>query len=167
MQAGSRAIKLAQAIVGDVQTPSQINVLEIARSFVDSVSWFDFSEVDGVLVRLNGKSHIGVRKNAPFVRKRFTIAHELGHFLMHEGTFIDQTDISLNKTETEANCFASGLLMPETIIRKTYDQLANFVPKTEICMEMAWIFRVSRKAMEVRFLELGFITENNISITDR
>lgn len=160
MQAGSRAIRLAQSIAGGYSLPSEINVLAIARSFVDSVSWFDFSEVDGVLVRFNGKSHIGIRKNAPFVRKRFTIAHELGHFLMHDGSFIDGSELNCLKVETEANVFAGELLMPEGMIRKNVSLLSAFVSSKSICTEMAWIFRVSSQAMTVRLNDLGINTEN-------
>ena len=56
-------------------------------------------------------------------RKRFTIAHELGHFLLHRnegpqgGFSCGQQDLAIwdhdrNPQEAEANCFAAGILMP-------------------------------------------------------
>lgn len=43
------------------------------------------TDVSGVLVREDDRVIIGVNRQHPVVRQRFTIAHELGHLLMHPG----------------------------------------------------------------------------------
>jgi Zn-dependent peptidase ImmA (M78 family) len=162
MQKQQRAIKLANDITKDFTKPADIKVVEIAKSFVSSVQWVDFNEIDGVLVRINGQPHIGVNKNLTFTRKRFTVAHELGHFLMHEGSRIDDYNLSHKHIEIEANIFASELLMPEKLVTKTFKQLQTFVPKSLICKEMAWIYKVSCAAMTYKISELKLDTENII-----
>src|SRR5690606_9960743 len=50
-------------------------------------------------------------------RKRFTIAHELGHLLMHNENYFPIS--SYREKEKEANDFASEFLMPENEIKKS------------------------------------------------
>lgn len=64
-----------------------------------------------------------------YTRKAFTIAHELGHFILHKDKdreFFYRMDIArISEEEREdeqmANWFASALLMPENLIRKYWD----------------------------------------------
>jgi Zn-dependent peptidase ImmA (M78 family) len=69
---------------------------------------------------------IRVNKNIEYIgKKRFTIAHEIGHLILHRGVqpvFLDN-DATLEyfkkgHQETEANEFASELLMPEEQFRE-------------------------------------------------
>jgi Zn-dependent peptidase ImmA (M78 family) len=80
----------------------------------------------------NGKVVIGVNRAHAPTRQRFTIAHELGHFHLHEGEAlrVDRThafrvnlrdDIASKGTDTEekeANLFAAELLVPNSFLRK-------------------------------------------------
>lgn len=86
---------------------------------------------DGKIVRGKSKTLIKVNSQIPYEsKKRFTIAHEVGHFLMHEKIEVHNensntlnwfvsTETQLKKgiQEWEANDFASELLMPEQIFR--------------------------------------------------
>lgn len=76
----------------------------------------DCAEFDGVsLITDKGNHLIILNRNRSNDRKRLTIAHELGHIIMHEdiSTFINpQRD-----KEKEANAFASELLMPAYAIK--------------------------------------------------
>lgn len=65
-------------------------------------------------------------------RRRFTIAHELGHWQLHrhggEGVYcrassvdIEESDEPLSEPEEEANAFAAGVLMPAALIREQYE----------------------------------------------
>jgi Zn-dependent peptidase ImmA (M78 family) len=62
-----------------------------------------------------------VNDDRPVTRKRFSLAHEIGHFALNHGplsflsNFIDARDI---KQEREANKFASELLMPKRILAR-------------------------------------------------
>ncbi|MCH5207583.1 MAG: ImmA/IrrE family metallo-endopeptidase [Oscillospiraceae bacterium] len=86
----------------------------------------------------------------PLGRKRFTIAHELGHiFLGHPlvaGFHARTTDENLPQTETAANVFASRFLAPACVLwglnAHTADEIARFC---EISAEAAGI-RAKRMA---------------------
>lgn len=73
--------------------------------------------VDAVWVRSVGSDaeFIAYNPNAPGDRIRFTLAHELGHKIMHEHVY--------DGVEEEANRFAAELLMPTKLIRAQLRQL--------------------------------------------
>lgn len=72
---------------------------------------FDDLSVDGVTMRPPGLPPcIFLNKNLPGCRQRFTLAHELGHIIMHRIPTGDDM-------ETEANKFAACLLMPTDDIK--------------------------------------------------
>lgn len=97
-------------------------------------------------------------------RKRFTAAHELGHFLLHkdllaEGRHLDRlfdvepsdnpSEPLRKKHEVQANQFAADLLMPRSATIRLYQEYEGDVNK------IAEKFAVSRAAVEVRLKSLG------------
>lgn len=76
---------------------------------------------DGVSIRTDeGNPVIIINKNFSNDRKRFTLAHELGHMLMHVlGDFPIPDYRDQKEREKEANRFASEFLMPEEAIRSS------------------------------------------------
>ena len=110
---------------------------------------FDRLSVDGVTVRAPSMPPcIFLNRNAPADRQRFSLAHELGHIVMHQ--------VPSPTMEEEANSFASALLMPARDIRPylsgrlTIQKLAALKP----------VWRVSMQALLVRARSLGAITSN-------
>src|SRR5687768_10712824 len=92
-------------------------------------------DTSGVLVIKNNLAVIGVNKFHHNRRQRFTIAHELGHFILHgknSNIFIDKKyftfyrdqDSAGGKDEQEitANAFAAELLMPQHILENYVDE---------------------------------------------
>jgi len=84
------------------------------------------------------------------VRKLFTVAHELGHiFLNHEnyGVLfrIPKENTKYSKVESEANSFASSLLMPNFMI---YDYLEKYDLTQSDYKKMAEMFGVPVVAMK-------------------
>lgn len=79
--------------------------------------------------------------------KRFTVAHELGHVLLHHNHLPLQRlrGSAARQLETEANRFAAGLLMPGGLVRR-YASLP-----TE---QVASAFKVSPRAAEIRLASL-------------
>src|SRR5215207_2721590 len=70
-----------------IQSPP-VQVEELARTLgADIQKRPAEDELSGFLFRdLKGKrAVIGVNSKHPYNRQRFTVAHELGHFLLHEG----------------------------------------------------------------------------------
>lgn len=89
-------------------------------------------------------------------RQRFTIAHELGHHILHGGIkneFSDEEFFRSNESdwmEVEANRFAADILMPENEFR-------NYIINTsKKVAEIASHFQVSPKAVTVRAEQLGY-----------
>ena len=111
-------------------------------------------------------------KNKFKERKRFTLAHELGHFMLHiapSGSvnnfqpILDES-LSFNRDdnwdykEMEANSFAAQLLMPVDLIKievaKIHHNNGN-ITQEEAIEELAETFNVSSQAMEYRLKSIG------------
>ena len=100
----------------------------------------------GQLVR--ERMRIEVNQKHARQRQRFTIAHELGHFVLSHSpavsVFDDRTITDPSSTnERQANAFAAGLLMPEGLVRDWWIKLRNIE-------KMANRFDVSSEAMYYR-----------------
>ena len=111
-----------------------------------------------------GEYRIVVNRNEGPQRKRFTAAHELGHYLLHRhklgvGEHLDRLfDEARNrneanpldyKDEVQANRFAADVLMPRKVIEK------YAAPNGSNYAELAQRFDVSRQAMKYRLINLG------------
>ena len=83
---------------------------------------------DGRMVMKSGRSIVSLNSNIEFPqKKRFVLAHELGHIILHgdkEATFSDDyATLEAYKNgpqEIEANEFASELLMPELLFKEAF-----------------------------------------------
>jgi Zn-dependent peptidase ImmA (M78 family) len=113
------------------------------------------SEISGFLRRQNGEWIAGVNSLHHPNRQRFTLAHELGHYLLHRdaGNFEDKAlfrrEAQFDRHESEANAFASKLLMPETDFRTlVLGRQANLE-------DLARHFGVSSAAAKFRAASLG------------
>lgn len=118
--------RMAARLVERLQLAPPIDVEELCRSLAD-LSFKQFPiEIDGLCLDLKipGKRpKVWVSKTIPPVRRRFTLAHEIGHIIIpwHRGTIIDDIEAPRSKErgkyremEAEANRFAAELLMPST-----------------------------------------------------
>ena len=113
-------------------------------------------DVSGRLRIEDGVWVITVNSKHPPVRQRFTMGHELGHYLNHRDSmksFEDSTFFrSSQKSSMEymADLFSARLLMPESEI--------NALLKTGVktVKEMAAKFDVSLDAMKYRLEQLGY-----------
>lgn len=94
----------------------------------------------------NGPPMFFVNKDIPTDRWRFSLAHELGHVVMHH--------VSTMNAESEADRFASEFLMPA---REIADELNNFNLGTASRLKPYW--RVSMQALIRRAFDLKKITE--------
>lgn len=90
----------------------------------------------------------------PF-RRRFTIAHELGHLMMHD---VDEAFrstgsdwFSTDPLEVEANQYAADLLMPLWMLEPVAMSFGPDVPR------LARMFQVSEQAMRIRLGKLAGI----------
>jgi Zn-dependent peptidase ImmA (M78 family) len=125
------------AIFGGSEIP--VPVESIAEDFLGLRIEQAYMDCSGMLlpeqrlIRINATE--GPRNEAPLRRFRFTIAHELGHWICHalEGVApavsycraIDLTEAADRTLEREANIFAAELLMPENAVRALWEQLGD------------------------------------------
>lgn len=133
-----------------------VNPVEIAGLLGVRVSFVAFpGENDQVAGLFDFKrDRILVNENEPGVRQTFTIAHELGHKVLHQDwaasdaykvLWRDPSRQSKDRRETEANVFAANLLMP----RQFVDDYRNLSPFT-----IAKVFAVSEQMATFRIQNL-------------
>ncbi len=123
-------------VIAKYQTEAPVNVVKIAEELGIHVWEMEnmSPDVSGKLFRdkLNGGPSgfsIVVRKSDSPARKRFTVAHEIAHFVLHkdklDGGIIDDAMYRSglgNKEETEANRLAADILMPYSLIQSLVKQ---------------------------------------------
>lgn len=132
---------------------ARCGVLVLTRSFQETLSGLVFAYEDGAV--------IGVNADQAATRQRFTVAHELAHYLLrhHERSpeYEDRFHIDLAegtppgfdwRAERAANAFAADLLMPRRLMSTAFEQ-------TQDPVALATRFDVSQVAMGIRLLELG------------
>lgn len=139
----------------------KLNIRVIAENFDD--------EISGLFVVSDKMPIISYNKNEidnPN-RVRFTIAHELGHYILHskeQPVFIDKQPKvmyrNVNSTtgelykEREANAFAASLLMPRHLINEEINNVPNSAE--EAIKYLAKKFKVNEQAMSYRLANLGY-----------
>lgn len=117
----------------------------------------------GLIERSGNSYRIVVNSDHPRVRRRFTAAHELGHYVYHRdliGAGISDAayrtgDIGRYKNskitqrhETQANKFAATVLMPMGLIRRLEHE--RNLPLPARLPEMARLLEVSEQALRIR-----------------
>lgn len=155
--------------VDDVRTKTKLSypedsILDIAERLGVEVYLSDFgefkNEVSGLIKypeKEEEKPRIYLQKNENRNRRIFTLAHELGHFILHKGSEklrVDKFNYSENSKEaieeTEANYFAASLLVPKEKLEKILSEIGNI-------SEIAGYFGVSELVIKnrIKWLEMN------------
>jgi Zn-dependent peptidase ImmA (M78 family) len=145
------------------------------------VRWTDIPRPDPSLAGFlyaNGRSgYIFVRRGDSLPRRRFTAAHELGHYRLHlapalarggaAAAEIVQSDVEITETdetalaemERQANRFAAELIMPAHVCRVLLDLYASRYGTTArfLVHHLAGVLLVSREAIAWRLHGLGLV----------
>ncbi|WP_051199920.1 ImmA/IrrE family metallo-endopeptidase [Flavobacterium subsaxonicum] len=124
-------------------------------------------DVSGFFVMVGGNPAITYKKGDNKNRYRFTIAHELGHFILHskdQPIFIDKKPTMMFRNsasstgeilkEREANAFAAALLMPKKLIIDEINNAPNHIE--DAISYLSEQFGVSVQAMSFRLSNLGY-----------
>lgn len=92
-------------------------------------------------------------------RQRFTIAHELAHYVLHREEnselYAHRDAGETGGIEQEANIFASNVLMPEELVKDALEKNGNPLNRQIQVEIIAQEFAVSRDAANVRLNQLG------------
>jgi Zn-dependent peptidase ImmA (M78 family) len=153
----TRILKLEQNL------PIPIPIEQLCKQLdISDIQSLDTDGFEGGLITDTARSEgvILVNKNSHYFRQRFTIGHELAHFLLpthmpdKEGRFLcsreDMNLLSAKETdrrarmEVEANRFSSLMLIPPPTLRKA---LGNSSPDLAKVVNLAGHFEVSKQAM--------------------
>ena len=154
-------------LVTEAQKSTPVNLTALARHLDVNIRHQAFDDnISGCIHKTEDGWEIVVNAKHPKTRQRFTLAHELGHFIYHRNRLGQGTndtrayradpnaafynsDIE-RKHEVEANKFAAGLLMP-------IDQVVHAVRTTRLNdpAVLAPLFGVSPAAMQIRIEALG------------
>lgn len=131
-----------------------------------TVKYKNLLNSDGRIIFGKKNNLIEINSNIEFEqKKRFTLAHEIGHLVMHKGMDIhNDNDATMSwfnnkekqathsKIENEANEFASELLMPSKLfIEKQKGK--KFSP--QLLRDLAEYFKTSLTSVAFKYLQLG------------
>lgn len=108
---------------------------------------------------IDGDCTITVNRTHSETRRRFTIAHEIAHFVLHrdligDGIFDNGLYRSATlgeRIEQQANRYAATILMPRTQVRAAWEA-GNHTRE-----QLAAAFQVSPAVAEIRMRELGCV----------
>ena len=131
------------------------------------------ADLSGVLVVEDGKGAIGYNADHASVRQRFTIAHEIAHFILHiennsrkSRVFVDRYVVyrrdglassGIDREEVEANRFGAALLMPKDLVMGQIRHRSLDLDDDESVAFLAGRFQVSVAAMTNRLSTLHLL----------
>lgn len=119
----------------------------------EEVDYFP-DDVDALIVTTEGRSVAVVNRNQSITRRRFSLAHELGHFVLHKDQSVLEESVSIDApptgddpdggsiAEREANFFAGELLVPLHFLKKA------FAPGMTAA-DLARVFEVSEAVVSI------------------
>lgn len=154
--------RIAEKLSRELSYSKSGDVRECVSLIGGKVKVKDFWETDektgSLIVRDIGDFVIYIPGHTSIERDNFTIAHELGHYVLH--CLYQQDDVELpmvadrygsGRVEWEANWFAASFLMPEERFKKTFHSAGGHL------QSIAKHFGVSEEAARVRAKSLGLI----------
>jgi len=152
----------AQNILNEfgIENPNDFSIVELIHARDIILEKKNITNSDGRIVFGNKKTKISVNTNIKNEgRRRFTLAHELGHFELHhnKNTHLEDNALTLDyfkkgNQEYEANRFATELLMPrDHFIAYTHGKI--FSP--DLLRNISDYFQTSITSVAFRYLELG------------
>jgi Zn-dependent peptidase ImmA (M78 family) len=164
----TRIEQLANALLveaGVSDSPVPVDVIVMARGITLQAT--NLGEVSGLVVRQGKEIVIGVNKKEALTRQRFTIAHELGHALLHHGEEVrfdkdfrinlrsEASGLGVHIEEIEANFFAACLLMPRRFLEADPAAALVDVEDARAVAVLAKRYGVSAHAMSIRLGNLA------------
>jgi Zn-dependent peptidase ImmA (M78 family) len=136
-------------------TDPPVDVVEIADSLgIEIMEMTNDLWFYGVLSRYEENFYIIVNKLMPETRKRYAIAHEIGHFQLHGHGLEFQRAADDDYRHREADIFAEELCIPTNMLKRTAADLMN---NHKV---LARMFNVSEPLMVKRMEDLKLLARN-------
>jgi Zn-dependent peptidase ImmA (M78 family) len=122
-------------------------------------------ELSGMIFIKDGVPIVGVNSIHHPNRQRFTIAHEIGHYILHRELLTSEVHVDkqfpalmrdensatgTESIEIQANRFASCLLMPQVLLDQALKGRHFDIDDPRPLEELAKRFRVSKQALDYR-----------------
>lgn len=139
--------------------------IRLAEALGVRVRYFDLGEVKGFYVVLRGIPFIALNRALPEEVRTIVCAHELGHHLLHRdlaerSVFNDYELYRMeNRTEWEANVFASLLLLPERVLEGLRDPSLSGCSAAELAASLG----TTEELLEIRLQLAGIPGHRRIS----
>ncbi len=163
--------KAIEALTKARITSPPVAVEDVARGVGAAIRYQPFTGMlSGMAHRDDaGQAIIGVNSLHTTNRQRFTIAHEIGHLVLHQhddfhiderfpiGLRNEVSGLAIDPKEIEANQFAAELLMPLEWLVKDIQQRKLDFESEDALEELALRYAVSVQAMTVRLSGLGVL----------
>lgn len=145
-------------IIKSNQSDYPVKIIKLANDLGISVYSTSFkNNISGAILKKDNKYVIYINEKDNKNRQRFTIAHEIAHFLLHRDKIGDNlTDIPSgimyrsrlsNIYEKQANRLASEILIPFKLLRNL------LIENTTDISKLANLFGVSKEAIRIRLKE--------------
>lgn len=144
-----------------LQSPSDFELEDLAFAMGIVVMEGPLRGADAWLLRKQKAGIIRVSDSIPEPgRRRFAVAHELGHWSLHEkaSQLVSCTSDDMvakykgSPLELEANYFAAELLMPQQLFSAA---IKNQRPTAQLVNDLADTFRTSRTATAIRIADVS------------
>lgn len=149
-------------IIKSNQSNCPVPIVKLANDLGIAVYSTSFkNNISGAILKKDGKYVIYVNEKDNKNRQRFTIAHEIAHFILHKDIIDNDlngnlTDIKAgvmyrsrlsNVYEKQANRLASEILIPLKLLRDL------LIKNTTNTSELANLFQVSEEGIRIRLKE--------------
>ena len=153
-----RAAELLLAELG-VTEPGEIDLEAIAYCTGATIKVRTLHSCEARIVGNRDRAIISIDPRMPERRRRFSIAHELGHWEHHRGKCLqcraadmtEDPDRAVGFRERAANAYAADLLMPQTFIADAIGEADRMT--TALVRQVAEMFDVSMLASAIRLVE--------------
>lgn len=166
------------------QTHGRVDVFAVARALGVHVHVEQLdAPISGMLIVQQQERHILINDSQGANRQRFSMAHELGHLVLHDTSaerlfvdagvrlyqrvgqpssaqYLNPESLTTPEEEREANYFAAALLMPEPTVRA--QAFLQHALDEDVVQEMADYFAVSVQAMAIRLQRLNILEPSDV-----
>lgn len=147
-----------------INSPENIDLELVAFTLNASVQKANLTGCEGQIVGTQDRAIITINSNASSRRQRFSLGHELGHWVNDRGQnltyqcsnedmrqYTARSNDYKKQKEVRANCFAAELLMPDFLFK-------SHIFEREITIEtvnyLSRVFNVSRTSATIRLVEV-------------